>query len=47
MLFGVTPNDPVTFVAMAAILAVVAALAGYLPARRASRIEPMSALRAS
>jgi predicted permease len=47
MLFGVTPNDPVTFMAMAAILAAVAALAGYWPARRASRIEPMSALRTS
>jgi predicted permease len=47
MLFGVTPNDPATFVAMAGILAAVAALAGYVPARRASRIEPMSALRTS
>jgi predicted permease len=47
MLFGVTPSDPLTFVAMVIILAAVAALAGYLPARRASRIEPMSALRTS
>jgi predicted permease len=47
MLFGVTPSDPPTFVAMVVILAAVAALAGYLPARRASRIEPMSALRTS
>jgi predicted permease len=45
MLFGVKPNDPVTFAGMVVILAVVAGLAGYLPARRASRIEPMSALR--
>ena len=47
MLFGVTPNDPLTFAGMVLILAVVAGIAGYLPARRASRIEPMSALRAS
>jgi len=47
MLFGVTPADPVTFAAMVIILAAVAGLAGYLPARRASRIEPMSALRTS
>jgi ABC-type antimicrobial peptide transport system permease subunit len=47
MLFGVTPGDPVTFAAMVMILAAVAGLAGYLPARRASRIEPMSALRTS
>ncbi len=47
MLFGVTSGDPVTFVAMGALLIVVAALAGYFPARRASRIDPMVALRAS
>jgi ABC-type antimicrobial peptide transport system permease subunit len=47
MLFGVTANDPLTFAAMAVILGAVAGIAGYLPARRASRIEPMSALRAS
>jgi predicted permease len=46
LLFGVTPRDPGTFLAMLAILTVVAALAGYLPARRASRIDPMVALRA-
>ena len=47
MLFGVKANDPVTFAGMVVILAAVAGLAGYLPARRASRIEPMSALRTS
>jgi len=47
MLFGVTPGDPLTFVLMVVILALVAGLAGYLPARRASKIEPMSALRTS
>jgi predicted permease len=47
LLFGVTPGDPVTFMGIGALLIVVAALAGYVPARRASRIDPMVALRAS
>ncbi len=46
LLFGVTSGDPVTFVAMLAMITVVAGLAGYVPARRASRIDPMVALRA-
>ena len=47
LLFGVTSSDPLTFVGMLVILTAVAAMAGYLPARRASRIDPMSALRMS
>ena len=47
LLFGITPADPVTFAATVLVLTSVAFVAGYLPARRASRIEPMSALRAN
>src|SRR5262245_3407366 len=45
LLFGLEPTDPLT-IAMATLMIIgVAALAGYLPARRASRIDPMIALR--
>ena len=47
MLYGVTPRDPLTFGGVLAALAMVAAAAGYFPARRASRIDPSLALRAS
>jgi ABC-type antimicrobial peptide transport system permease subunit len=44
-LFGLTPNDPLTLTAAAVMLIAVAALAGYIPALRASRIDPIRALR--
>ena len=46
LLFATSATDPLTFAMMVGLLAIVAVVAGYLPARRASRIDPMRALRA-
>ncbi|MGC4051063.1 MAG: ABC transporter permease [Paludibaculum sp.] len=45
LLFGVEPRDPATFAAVPAVLLAVALIAAYFPARRAGRLDPMSALR--
>ena len=44
-LFGVTPTDPLTFAAVSVLLVTVALLASYIPARRASQVDPVNALR--
>jgi ABC-type antimicrobial peptide transport system permease subunit len=45
LLYGVSSSDPLTFAVMVTLLAMVAMAAGYFPARRASMVDPMEALR--
>jgi putative ABC transport system permease protein len=45
MLFRVQPNDPFVYVAVAVLLGMVALVASYVPARRASKIDPLTAIR--
>lgn len=46
LLFGISPLDPITFIAMPAVLATAAVLASYLPARRALAVDPVETMRA-
>jgi ABC-type antimicrobial peptide transport system permease subunit len=45
MLFGVSPNDPISYVAVTALMLAVGSIALFVPARRASRVDPLEALR--
>jgi len=45
LVFGISPRDPLTFVAVGVVLPLVAAIAALVPAQRAASIDPMQALR--
>jgi putative ABC transport system permease protein len=45
LLFGISPLDPITYLTVPLVLAAAAAIASYLPARRAAAINPVEALR--
>jgi ABC-type antimicrobial peptide transport system permease subunit len=46
LLFGISPTDPMTYAAVSLLLALIAVIASYLPARRAMKVDPIIALRA-
>jgi putative ABC transport system permease protein len=45
LLYGVKPNDPATIVTVSLLLLVITLIAAYMPARRAAKVDPMTALR--
>jgi putative ABC transport system permease protein len=45
LLYGVSAHDPITLIVVSAMLVAIAAIAGYIPARRAMRLDPITVLR--